>query len=323
MKQFNILLNEGGDDLGGGSLLGGGGAATADASASLIASTTPQATASQANPTGATATGSGAFDFRTIVGDDGNFTADFRSKLPENLKGLEKFKSPEQVLAGYTNLEKLMGAKANAVVIPGADATKEEWAPILKRLGVPDSPEGYGLKVPENLPDGVTVNQEELNQFAKYAHQIGLTPQQVAKLQEYDMTRAGTGAASSIEQAKAMEVQEFTKQTEILSKAWGTGPESTQKKALAERAALTFGFTPQEIGEDPLFRNARFVMTMARAGAAMSEDTLVKSSEINHIGGLKAKAQDVISNPQNPLYKRYWSGDADANAQVQAWMRAG
>ncbi len=137
------------------------------------------------------------------------------------------------------------------------------------------------------------------------------------------MGRAGKWVASGAEQAHAWEVQEFDRQSEILVKAWGNGPESTQKKALAERAALTFGFTPEEVGNDPLFRNARFVMTLARAGAAMSEDVLVKGSDINSVGGLRAKAQDVISNPANPLYKKYWDGDADANAQVHAWMKAG
>lgn len=327
MKQFNILRNEG-DDLGGNGggaslLTGGDSSAAPDSGASLLNPTSPQAQASTPDTSGAAAKGNPAFDFRSLVGDDGNFTPDFRTKLPEEWKGLDKFSNPKQLFEGYRNLEQLLGKKADAVVIPGPDAPKEEWAPILKKLGVPDSPEGYGLKVPDNLPEGVTVDAEELNAFAKTAHELGLTPQQVAKLQEYDIARVGKSASASLAQAQAIEAQEFTKNKEIITKAWGNGPEAKQKEALAERAALTFGFTPEEIGADPLFRNARFVMTLARAGAAMSEDTLVKAGDVNSIGGLKAKAQDVITNPQNPLYKKYWDGDSDTAAQVQAWMKAG
>lgn len=334
MKPFYILRNEAGDegDGGGGTatLPDGGGSAAVPPSGggSLITPSEPQAPA----PAGGTPApagsppnpqGGAAFDFRTLVGDDGNFTADFRTKLPEEMKGLEKFSSPKQLLEGYANLQQLLGKKAEAVVIPGVDASREEWAPILKRMGVPDSPEGYGLKVPAELPEGVSVDPAELAEFSKTAHELGLTPQQVAKLQEYDLSRAAKMATGSLEQAQAIEAQEFAKQSEILKQAWGNGPDAKAKSLLAERAALTFGFTADEVASDPLFRNARFVQTLARAGAAMSEDTLVKGADITSSGGLKAKASDVINNPSNPMYKKYWSGDEGTVEQVRAWMKAG
>lgn len=319
--KFNIPQNEAGDDSG-----GGGGAAVADTAAasqpaSLLGSSTP-ATPAPSNPQ-PPAGQAGAFDFRQLVGDDGNFAPDFHSKLPEDLKGLEKFRSPKQLLEGYRNLETLMGKKADAVVIPRADAPKEDWAPVLKRLGVPDSPDGYGLKVPENLPEGVSVNPAELKEFATFAHGLGLTPQQVSKLQEFDIGRAGKQVAGGAAQAQALAQQEFASQQDVLNKAWGNGNERTQKAALAERAALTFGFTQDEVKSDPLFRNAKFVMALARAGAAMSEDTLVKGSEVNSAGGMKAKGLDIINNPQNPLYKAYHDGSEDVRLQVQSYLRAG
>lgn len=337
MKPFNMLRNEasqdGGDGGGGGgghppaagssatpaggsSLLGGSPAGGGDGSSSP-----PASAQSQPNPPAPAA--ATAFDFRTLVDDQGNFLAGFGAKLPDELKGLEKFRSPKQLLEGYSNLSQLLGKKADAVVIPGPDATPEEWAPVLKRLGVPDSPEGYQLKAPDQLPEGVTVDAEELKEFAKTAHQLGLTPQQVAKLQEYDLARAGKSVAGSAAQAAALEAAEFAKQGELLTKEWGNGNARIQKAALAERAALTFGFTPEEVASDPLFRNARFVMTLARAGAAMSEDTLVRGGDVNSTGGLKARAQDVINNTGNPLYKKYWAGDEDTVNQVRNWMRAG
>lgn len=262
-----------------------------------------------------------------MIGDDGRFAADWVTKLPDELKEhathFAKYGTPLQALQHTLSLSQLLGKKSDAVVIPGADASKDEWAPVLKRLGVPDSPDGYGLKVPDKLPEGVTVNPEELKEFATFAHGLGLTPQQVAKLQEYDIGRAGKSVEGSAAQAAAQEAEVFKAQAELLTKEWGNGNEAIQKKALAERAALTFGFTPEEMKSDPLFRNARFVMTLARAGAAMSEDTLVKGSDVNSSGGMKARAMDVINNPQNPLYRKYWDGDEDTGNQVRHWMTAG
>jgi hypothetical protein len=293
---------------------------------SLITPDTTNAGSSDAAPPAS----SGAFDFRSTIGDDGRFVADWTSKLPEELKAhsahFSKYGDPIQALQHTLSLSQLLGKKSDALVIPGADATREEWAPVLKRLGVPETPEGYGLKVPETLPPGVTVDAAELGEFSKFAHDLGLTPQQAAKLQEYDLGRSGKQYASATAASEAAQAASFKEQSDTLTKAWGTGNDRIQKMALAERAALTFGFTPEEItgsGADPLFANAKFVMTLARAGAAMSEDTLVKGTEVNSQGGMQAKAMDVISNPQNPMYKKYWAGDADTGAQVISWMNNG
>jgi hypothetical protein len=328
MKSFTMLRNEAdgsGDGGGGAAVVAGesGGSLLGTGAAVETLAQAGQAQGSQAQ----TNAGTGAFDFRSLVGDDGRFSADWADRLPpelaEHKAHFSKYATPVQALQHTLSLSQLLGKKSDAVVIPAADAPKEEWAPVLKRLGVPDSPEGYGLKVPDTLPDGVTVNPEELKEFATFAHNLGLTPQQVAKLQEYDIGRAGKSVEGSAAAAAAQEASVFKAQAEMLTKEWGNGNEAIQKKALAERAALTFGFTPEDIKSDPLFRNARFVMTLARAGAAMSEDTLVKGADVTSSGGMKAKAFDVINNPQNPMYKRYWDGDPDANAQVRNWMTAG
>jgi hypothetical protein len=330
MKPFTILRNEAGEGDGGGGTASGGGA---QGGASLLEQGEAGSAQAQATQTlGGEGTqdgqgGASSFDFRSLIGDDGRFVSGYHEKLPENLrehaKHFQKYTDPIQALQHTLNLQQLLGQKANAVVIPDATAPREAWDPVLKKLGVPDSPDGYGLKAPDNLPEGVTVSPEELQGFATLAHEIGLTPQQVAKLQEYDLGRAGKSASSSAEQAAAIEAQELDKQREVLKKEWGTGQDADKKRALAERAALTFGFTPDEVKADPLFRNARFVMTLARAGAAMSEDSLASGENAGLGGGLKHKANDIINNPNNPLYKRYWDGDEEVNNQVRNWMRAG
>lgn len=326
--EFNILRNDEPDNSGGGG--GGSGGDTPSptpSGGSLLGGgePAPPPTPPPNNPQPPTPGGS-AFDFRSLVDDQGNFLTGFGEKLPEDLKGLEKFRSPKQLLEGYSNLQQLLGKKADAVVIPAADAPKEQWAPVLRKLGVPDSPDGYGLKVPDSLPDGVKVDPAEVGEFSKFAHEIGLTPQQAASLQAFDIERAGKNVAGSVAAQQAEQEASFKAQADALNNAWGTGNARIQNAALAERAALTFGFAPEEIsGEkaDPLFANAKFVMALARAGKLMSEDSLVKGSDVNSSGSLKARAMDVINNPQNPMYQKYWAGDEDVASQVRGWMKAG
>ena len=149
--EFNILRNDEPDNSGGGG--GGSGGDTPSptpSGGSLLGGgePAPPPTPPPNNPQPPTPGGS-AFDFRSLVDDQGNFLTGFGEKLPEDLKGLEKFRSPKQLLEGYSNLQQLLGKKADAVVIPAADAPKEQWAPVLRKLGVPDSgrlrPKGAGF----------------------------------------------------------------------------------------------------------------------------------------------------------------------------------
>lgn len=326
--QFNEWLRNEADDGGDG---GGAGSSLIDDSSPAPASTGGDQ-GGQAPAAASVATSqasSDQFDIRALIGDDGRWVDGWIDKLPEDLrehrKHYEKYQTPLHALQHTRNLQQLVGKKQDAVVIPDADADREAWKPVLEKLGVPETPDGYGLKVPDDLPEGIQVSQEELNEFAGFAHELGLTPAQVSKLQQYDLQRASKMVEGSAEQAAAIEAQAFNQQKEILRQAWGTGPEATKKHALAERAALTAGFTTEDIrGEnaDPIFRNAKVVQAFAKLGEMMSEDRLATGSESSpHTG--QAAALDIIQNEGNPLYKKYHAGDEGVRAQVQAMLKQG
>ena len=273
--------------------------------------------------------GSGEFDIRTLISDDGKWVDGWVDKLPEGLaehkKHFSKYQTPLHALQHTHNLQQLVGKKADAVVIPDADADAEAWKPVREKLGVPEDAAGYGLTVPEELPEGVSVTQEQVDAFAGLAHEIGLTPAQVAKLQQFDIQRAEGAVEGGAAQAADIEAKAFQEQKEILSKAWGSGPEATKNHALAERAALTAGFQADEIrgdNADPIFRNAKVVMAFAKLGAMMSEDRLASGGEGSPNTG-QAAALDIIQNDQNPLHKKYHAGDEGVRAQVQQMLKQG
>mgnify|MGYP001612693061 CR=1 FL=1 len=70
-------------------------------------------------------------------------------------KSLEGFKGKDWAEVGpalakaFVETKKLVGAKAPALKIPDATSTPEEVALYRKAIGVPDTPEGYGVKRPE------------------------------------------------------------------------------------------------------------------------------------------------------------------------------
>lgn len=264
------------------------------------------------------------FDFRSLINDEGNFIDNWIDQLPENLKAdakhYSKYKSPIHALEHTRNLQQLVGKKADAVIIPGEGATEQEIAEYRAKIGVPDTPEGYGIKTPDDLPEGVEVSDEIMAEFAGVAHKLGLTPEQVNGLQQWEMGRVGAMSQANETAAHALEAKHLEDNRKALQEEWGTGKEFDEKITLATRAGRTFGYSAQELESNPIFRNAEVVKILAKAGADMSEDRLVSGDE-GSPQSLKAQAQDIISNPQNAEYAKYWAGDEAVNAKVRSWMK--
>lgn len=174
---------------------------------------------------------------------------------------------------------------------------------------------------PEQLPEGVEWNEGRVKEFAKLAHEAALTPKQVAMLQEWDLAQQTGHAKVTAGRMVEIEREALGKQQEILAKEWGSGPEYEKNRSLAARTALTAGFTMEEIGSSPIFRNAAVVKAFAKLGAMMSEDSLARGSEGGGFASGRAQGMDIISNPQNPYYKRYHDGDESVRGMVQGFLR--
>lgn len=259
-----------------------------------------------------------------IIDAEGKFKEGWLDKLPESLqehrKHFEKYQSLTHALEHTRNLQQLLGKKADAVVIPKEGAPKEEWDAFRAKIGVPENPDGYELKAPKDLPDGVEINESELKEVKQLAHEIGLTPQQLAKLHEWDLGRVAKMAELSESRALEIEREELTKNEKILKDEW-KGKDFDTNRTIAIRAARTFGYSAEDLATNPIFRNAEVIKILHKAGRDMDEDKLASGDNGSPMS-LKSRAQDIINNPDNPEYKLYWGGDETINEKVRNWMRA-
>lgn len=108
---------------------------------------------------------------------------------------LQMFKEPSALAKSWVNAQKMIGA--DKVVIPKADAPDADWDAFYNKVGRPESPDKYELK----LPEGITMDDNLAKGFKEVAHKTGLSPRQVQKIVEWD-------AQQKIEQAKAMEASQ-------------------------------------------------------------------------------------------------------------------
>jgi hypothetical protein len=106
---------------------------------------------------------------------------DWRSTIPEEIRGhksLEHITDVGALAKSYVNAQSMIGA--DKLAIPGKHATDEDWGEVYRRLGRPDTPDGYELV--NEMPEGIEQNDDMLNWFRATAHEIGMTPTQAQKM---------------------------------------------------------------------------------------------------------------------------------------------
>lgn len=101
----------------------------------------------------------------------------FGDGVPEKIKNLieaKKWNSIEQVVEGYTNLEKMTGTGKH-LLIPDDD-DPEAWAEVYNTLGRPETPDGYEFEEDEEVP----LEADLMDMFRQFAHKENYTKKQAA-----------------------------------------------------------------------------------------------------------------------------------------------
>lgn len=169
------------------------------------------------NPGQATSSGAG--------GGSGNQGQDWRASLPEDLRSEKAFESIQgkdwseagPVLAkSYLHAQRLVGA--DKLVIPGDNATPEQRAEFFKKLGRPDKPEEYGVKLPEGMTED-KIDKARLDLWRKEMHEAGL-PKAAAErlLSKYLAEEHGSKAAADRERQQRLVQNELTLKEELGAK---------------------------------------------------------------------------------------------------------
>lgn len=180
------------------------------------------------------------------------------------------WKSPDDVISSYSNMEKFAGKfSSRGVVIPDSDSP-EEWDKVYSKLGRPEAPNGYEFNHIDvkQLDDA----DKQVVDFVKdigYKH--GFSKKQLEGfVSEYD---AKIEELSTAEAEKAQ--REIDKQIGELKTEWGDAWD--KNIALARGAAKKFGIEGDKL--NALEYNAGFAPMMkvlAEIGEHFSEDGFVQ-----------------------------------------------
>lgn len=231
--------------------------------------------------------------------------ADWKAALPDevrNAPSMGKYATPADLAKGYLEAEKLIGKKG--VIMPGDNATPEEMKQFHAALGVPDTVEGYDLKAPEGLPEGVW-NEEAAKGFAAKAHELGLTPKQVREIAAWQ----AQNVAGAMQRAE-LEPDGRTWE-QALRDDWGTSYDANMETA--RRAAKEFGDEASLTKLGDRIGDAALVRMFQRIGAKVAEDApagmggaarqTAQESAQSQADAITRDAGGPYWNPQHPEHK--------------------
>ena len=198
---------------------------------------------------------------------------------------VSKYKTSDDLVKGHLSAVERVG---KSIIIPDEKATPEEKRAYLTKLGVPEKPEDYQLKTPENLHPSVKSKPEAEKGFRVFAAKHNLTKEQAAAIYPEFMTMASQTQERAEAAAKERSV---AAQTELKGK-WGGDYDNNV--ALASKAAETF-FGP-ELGKT-FIDKPEFIERLHHLGKAISEDMVKVIQGSGAAGG----DQTVIAAAQKEL----------------------
>jgi hypothetical protein len=197
----------------------------------------------------------------------------WREALPEDLatdKSMADIKDLEGLAKSYIHAQKMIGT--DKVPVPREDWTDSDWDNFYNKLGRPESPEQYDLEKPEELPEGMSFNEEYEEEFKKQAHKRGLSKAQANKMWKFLQDKSIENYSSAVESRKQANQEGW----ENLRKEWGKAFDSNVK--LSEKVAAVAGpeFTEwaKKVG---LWGEPQMVAFGAKIGKMLSEDSIGKT----------------------------------------------
>lgn len=160
----------------------------------------------------------------------------FQDSQVKEWTAVKGWKSPEAAAQSAWHLEKLLGADkaGRGVVWPKDETDAEGWKQIYSKLGRPETPDGYELKVNDGDDDSF------LKAIVPKMHELGLpkkTAQELAKFQNEWVAQ--------YREAQESEAADLSnRQFESLQKEWGKDFERNAE--MSRRAIAVAGLTKEQ-----------------------------------------------------------------------------
>lgn len=210
-----------------------------------------------------------------------------------------KVKSFDDLFKAFDNAQSLLGKRGAHV--PQEGASDDEWNAFYDTLGRPEKPEGYKVEIPDELPKGFEIKDEDLGAFKQTAHEVGLTPKQVQALFDFDLKRQ----QSVIESVDNLNKQKDTEFDNLVAQTFGDRVDG----ALNNSKELLTKYAPPEFANEINSLDNKTLVALASVLDSITRDYIKEDSpariqaapretqEEMHQRALKLKQSEAYRNP--------------------------
>lgn len=151
-------------------------------------------------------------------------------------KMLERFTSPQALASSYSDAAKKIREKQTVLTPPGKDATPEEVAAWRTANDIPESPDKYEIKLPDNRTLG-DADKPVLDAFLPVAHEVGLSQAQVSRLADWQLRQQ----EAEVEATMNRDEDEKSTGRATLKEEWGPADFKRNTGAIAELMSRASG----------------------------------------------------------------------------------
>jgi len=220
------------------------------------------------------------------------------SEAYRNDPSIEKFTEIDALAKSYINATKMIGQ--DKIVIPNKNSTEEVWEEAYTKLGRPETPDQYNLKVQSDV---VKMDDNAIKSFAEQSHKLGLNSKQAEGiLNFYKDNMEGIAQQSKIDTETAQAQSE-----QVLRQEWGREFDAKVKQA----GAIAKANINPEVLDMTLSNGTRLgdhpeiIKGFAKIASMMSEDKMV-STESENVNS-NADIESEISSITNDINGPYWN----------------
>ena len=248
----------------------------------------------------------------TTVAKTDTPTQSWKDSISEEYRkdpNIEKFTEADALAKSYINAVRMIGQ--DKIAIPTKNSTQEVWDEAYAKLGRPESPDKYNLKIESDV---VNMDENAIKSFAEQSHKLGLNTQQAEGILDfYKNNMEGTAQQSKIdtETAQAQSEQE-------LRQEWGRDFEAKVKQA----GALAKANMDAKVLDMPLQDGRRLgdhpeiIRGFAKIASMMQEDKIVatESENVNTTKDLESEISAIMNDKNHPYHIK---GHPDHDKSVQ------
>jgi hypothetical protein len=251
---------------------------------------------------------------------EGRAPADWRASLPEAIRenaDLSRYKSVEELGNAYINLRKHQSGEK--LVLPGKNATEEDWKKVYTKLGLPEKVEEYKLTA------AADADPEFVKGITAKFHETGVLPKQAESIVAWLQEQGNAISAKGQEALKAQVNENVT----ALQKEWGQAFD--RNLAASRKVVATFSKEIPELAAlvaDPaLGTNPAFIKFLNKVSTTLWKEDAFKdggtgSDSVYSPTEARKRTNDIMGDKSHPYWNKEHPNHKAAVKEVQDLIQA-